>query len=168
MMDKVSFRETVEFDIEKAVAFTGHRQVDKNFDYIWFENFLRKGIEKGYDHFFIGMALGFDTICFKTLEKLKKTYPHIKIVACIPCKEQDKKFTFEQKKVYKKMLDNADYRVLISENYTPYCMQERNAFMVDNSSLVIAYLQRNYGGTANTVNYAIKKGKRVYNIVKSE
>ena len=103
-----------------------------------------------------------------TLENLKKTYPHIKIVACIPCKEQDKKFTFEQKKVYKKMLDNADYRVLISENYTPYCMQERNAFMVDNSSLVIAYLQRNYGGTANTVNYAIKKGKRVYNIVKSE
>ena len=165
MMDKVSFREIVNFDIEKSVAFTGHRKVEYNFDYKKLELFLQDLITKGYQNFFIGMALGFDTICFRTLENLKKSYPHIKLIACIPCKEQDKMFNFEQKQRYKNMLDNADYRVLISEKYTSYCMQERNEFMVDNSSLVIAYLQRNYGGTANTVNYANKTGKRVVNIV---
>ena len=38
--------------------------------------------------------------------------------------------------------------------------------MVDNSSYVIAYLNENKGGTANTVRYANKKGKKVINIGK--
>ncbi|MBE5737270.1 MAG: DUF1273 domain-containing protein [Clostridiales bacterium] len=165
MIDNLCFREKVDFDIQKSVCFTGHRQVDKDFDYKNFENLLEKLIEKGYEYFFIGMALGFDTICFRLLEGLRESYKHIKLIACIPCKDQDKKFNVEQKQIYKNMVDNADYKVLISQSYTPYCMQERNAFMVDNSSLVIAYMLRNYGGTFNTVSYALRTGKKVYNIV---
>lgn len=165
MIDKICFREKVDFDIQKSVCFTGHRQVDKDFDYKNFENLLEKMIKHGYQYFFIGMAIGFDTICFRLLEGLRESYKHIKLIACIPCKEQDKMFNYSQKQQYRLMLDNADYKVLISQRYTPSCMQERNEFMVDNSSVVIAYMLRNYGGTFNTVSYANKTGKKVYNIV---
>ena len=62
------------------------------------------------------------------------------------------------------MLESADEKIILKEQYTSTCMQERNEFMVDNSALVFAYLNRNYGGTANTVKYARKKGLPIINI----
>lgn len=165
MMDKKTFVESCDLDIIKSVAFTGHRQVEFDFDYKKLELFLQDLIEKGYQNFYIGMAVGFDSICFKTLEKLKRSYQHINLIACIPCKDQDRNFSYSQKQDYRKMINNADYKVLISENYTPYCMQERNRFMVDNSSLVVAYMIRNQGGTYNTVKYAQLKDRKIINIV---
>ena len=165
MMDKYSFKENCSLDIEKSVAFTGHRELEKDFDYQNLQDFIQDLIEKGYENFFIGMAVGFDSVCFKVLESLKKSYQHINLIACIPCKEQDRNFSYSQKKDYRKMINNADYKVLISENYTPYCMQERNRFMVDNSSLVVAYMLRHQGGTYNTVKYAQLKGRKIINIV---
>ena len=163
MMDKKTFAKSCDLDIIKSVAFTGHRQVEFYFDYKKLELFLQDLIEKGYQNFYIGMAVGFDSICFKTLEKLKRSYQHINLIACIPCLEQDKKFSFRQKESYRKMLEKADFKVLISQSYTPFCMQERNMFMVDNCSLLVCYMTKNSGGTYNTVNYANRTGIEVIN-----
>ena len=163
MMDKKTFVESCDLDIIKSVAFTGHRQVEFDFDYKKLELFLQDLIEKGYQNFYIGMAVGFDSICFKTLEKLKRSYQHINLIACIPCLEQDKNFSFRQKESYRKMLEKADFKVLISQSYTPFCMQERNMFMVDNCSLLVCYMIKNSGGTYNTVNYANRTGIEVIN-----
>ena len=51
----------------------------------------------------------------------------------------------------------ADEIIVLSEEYTPYCMLKRNRFIVDNSSVLLAYLKEEKGGTKYTVDYAEKK-----------
>jgi hypothetical protein len=36
--------------------------------------------------------------------------------------------------------------------------------MVDNASLVLAYIKRDFGGTANTIRYAKKQNKNIVKI----
>ena len=43
-------------------------------------------------------------------------------------------------------------------------MFKRNRHLIDNSSLCICYLTKNSGGTAFTVNYALKKGLIITNV----
>ena len=45
-------------------------------------------------------------------------------------------------------------------------MHKRNRHLVDNSSLCIAYLTKESGGTAYTVNYARQSGLTIINIGK--
>lgn len=141
----------------RSVAITGHRILNKDFNQIRLEKQLEELIKNGYDTFLIGMALGFDSTCFKALEKIRER-KQIKLVACIPCLSQDYKFNDAQKKEYRRMLSVADEKVLISKEYTNRCMQKRNKFMVDNASVVLAYIKRDLGGTANTVKYAKQNG----------
>ncbi|MBQ0099758.1 MAG: DUF1273 family protein [Firmicutes bacterium] len=146
----------------RAVAVTGHRAI-KNIDREKLKLLFCSLIEKGYNTFLIGMALGFDTLCFETLVEIRKEQD-IKLIACIPCEKQDLKFTLSQKKNYENMLSLADEKVYVGKEYTKTCMQKRNEFMVDHSSLLVAYLRRNFGGTFNTVRYAEKKNQIIINI----
>lgn len=148
---------------EKTCAFTGHRILPKNFDTSFLERVINRTIEIGYDTFLVGMAVGFDTIVFNLLEKVRIN-SGIKIVACVPCNNQDLKFSLAQKKEYKKMLDSADYKIILTDKYTPTCMMERNKFMVDNSSILICYVTKNYGGSYATKKYAISKGIKVVEV----
>ena len=147
----------------KTCAITGHTNLPKNFKKDALKKAFKKIILDGYDTFLDGMALRFDVECFKVLFELKKKYD-IKIIACIPCPTQSIKYNAEQKKQYDYLLGMADEKILISDNYTPYCMHKRNRFMVDNASLVLAYLTQNYGGTYATINYAKTKNIKVINL----
>ena len=141
---------------EKTCAVTGHRALDESLDKDRLKGEFYALIERGIDTFLCGMALGFDTLCFETLQEIRKI-KKIKIIACIPCKNQDKKFNFYQKLKYQNLIKSADEQIVLSEEYTPECMMNRNRFMVDNASILVAYLRHNYGGTKNTVNYAKDK-----------
>ncbi len=148
-------------DRNKTLAVTGHRTLNLDFSKKKLrENFITY-IEKGFNTFLIGMAIGFDTVCFQTLESLKKEYGDIKLIACVPCISQAERFSMLQKIEYKRMLSVADEVVYVGKEYTNTCMQKRNMFMVDNASLVFAYIKRDFGGTANTVRYAKKQGVTV-------
>ncbi len=146
---------------ETTLAVTGHRTLNLDFSKKRLKEKFIEYIEEGFDTFLIGMALGFDTVCFQTLEKLKKDYPKIKLVACVPCINQAERFSMLQKIEYKRMLSVADTVVYVGKEYTNTCMQKRNMYMVDNASLVFAYIKREFGGTANTVRYAEKQGVTV-------
>ena len=144
----------------KTCAVTGHRVLKSDFNREKLYLALDKLAQGGIDTFLVGMAVGFDTECFKCLEKIRNTRP-IKIIACVPCPKQDLHFTAEQKAEYRRMLSVADETVMISETYTNKCMFLRNMFMVDNCSVLLAYITENKGGTFNTVNYAKRKGVSV-------
>ena len=147
----------------RACAISGHRVLDKEFNFEKIRNAFVKLVDAGFDTYFVGMALGFDTICFNILEEIKKE-KNIKIIACVPCKTQSYKYTKEQKREYDRMLSVADEVVLVSEEYSKTCMQKRNQYMVDNSSVLVAYLRRDFGGTQNTVNYARKTGIQIIRV----
>ncbi len=155
-MSEIKFNNNLFFNPARTCAVTGHRELPKDFNKKKLKIIFEKIIQSGYDTFLIGMALGFDTICFDILQKLKKT-KQLKIVACVPCISQSFRYNKEQKIQYDKMLELSDEKILISEDYTPYCMFKRNRYMVDNSSVLIAYVTRQKTGSSYTRNYAVKK-----------
>lgn len=149
--------ENIEIDKRYTMAVTGHRNVKDNISKNVLKSIFEGAILSGIDTFLIGMAVGFDTLCFNVLLDIRKE-KNIRIIACIPCEKQDMKFSLSQKKEYAKMVSEADEKIILSKEYTPYCMMQRNRFMVDNCSILLAYLRENKGGTKNTVDYAERKG----------
>ena len=88
------------------------------------------------------MAIGFDMIAAELVLELKKKYSFITLECAIPCKEQDKLWRQEQKERYTNILSQADNVTYVSDRpYFDGCMQKRNKYMVDNSSMLIALFQ---------------------------
>ena len=83
----------------KAVAMTGHRILKEDFDYFLLEERLENLIERGYGKFYCGMALGFDLTCAGLLLRLKNRYK-IELIACIPCRNQEEKYSYYNKLLY--------------------------------------------------------------------
>ena len=121
-----------------------------------------KAIESGYTTFISGGGGGFDIICAEMVLELKKIYPQIKIIGAIPCKTQDKLWKEKDKQRYKSILEKLDGIRCIYDDYIgPECMLERNRFMINNSSLVIALFNGTNGGTKKTLDYANEQKKKV-------
>ncbi len=151
------------FNQAKTVSLTGHRNIGKEFDKNQLKKVLISLTEKNFDTFLVGMAIGFDTEAFKILSDIKKE-KDIKIIACIPCPEQSKAFDYKQKKEYDELVEKADGKIIITPYYTKYCMMKRNKFMVDNSSVLVAYVKKDFGGSYRTTKYAEKKEKEIIRI----
>lgn len=63
------------------------------------------------------------------------------------------------------LVSRADKVVYVcEEGYAPWKMQERNKWMVDNCTHVLALWNGTDGGTANCVRYAEKVGKPIINV----
>ena len=140
-------------NIMKNCAFTGHRHLSENFSLSAMQNTILHCIEIGVENFYNGMAVGFDLLAAETVLSLKKKYPQIKLIACVPCYNQEKSFPEEDKKRYVKILKKADKTEVLSPHYYNGCMQYRNRFMADRADILVAYCNEETGGTAYTVNY---------------
>lgn len=148
-----------DFDILTTCSFTGHRILKKDFNSEKLFNVIEKIIESGYRTFLVGMAWGFDLKVFETLLNFKNK--NIDIIACVPCENQERYFKNSEKEKYLEYLKKADKVVYVSDKYFDGCMQKRNRYIVDNSSILVAYLYSNIGGTKNAVSYAQKQGKNI-------
>ncbi len=122
---------------------------------------IERVIKRGYDTFLCGMALGFDIICAEIVLELKKQYSHIKLVGALPCKNQSCKWHEKDKIRYNKVLSQLDGVRCIYNYYVDGCMQERNNFMVNSSSLGIALFDGKSGGTKKTIEYAEKQNVEI-------
>ncbi len=150
---------------EKIVCFTGHRPIKLPWGYneekencIQFkkdlEKVIRNEINNGAEIFLTGMAEGFDMIAAEIVLKLIKEFPNIKIIAVIPCKNQEKKWNISQQERYWNIVNQCDKRIILSENITKECFNQRNMFMVQNSHSCIACWNGKPSGTGNTIRYA--------------
>lgn len=124
-------------------------------------NEILNAIKIGYRTFISGMALGFDMICAEIILELKKQYQDIKLVCALPCKDQYKVWREDQQKRYKDILKQADIVHYQYEKYQDGCMLERNDYMLNNSSMVIALFNGQPGGTKYTLDKAQKKGLKI-------
>ena len=159
---------------EKTCCFFGHRNLTVT-EFIKDElyNTVKDLIEnKNVSIFLFGSKSIFNTLCYQTVSKIKKEYPHIKRVYV--------------RAEYPEI--NKDYRSYLLENYEntyfPYSALKagnavylkRNYYMIDNSDFCIVYCDYNYqptpkrnylsktSGTKKAVDYAAKKQKRIINI----
>lgn len=148
--------------LKNCCAFTGHRKIESQPDYELLRKLLVELIENGVDSFYCGMARGFDMIAADEVLKLKEIYPHIKLIACVSCPEQDKFFSREEKKKYIDIIDSSDDVKVVSLRYFKGAMLKRNNYMVDKCGYLIAYLRQEKGGTVYTVNYAKTKRRKIF------
>ena len=123
---------------------------------------IEKAINRGYTTFLCGMALGFDTICAETVLELKQSYKYIKLIGALPCRNQDNKWLEKDKQRYRTLIKQLDgIRCIYNEYIGAECMIERNRYMVNSSSLMIALYNNILGGTKSTIDYARKQGLEI-------
>lgn len=152
---------------EKTCCFTGHRVIpgqryDSNYKALKVE--IISLVETGYCYFGVGGALGFDTLAAQAVLELRQLYPQVKLILVLPCLEQTKGWSAKDIAVYEDIKSSCDKHTYTSEHYYSGCMHKRNRHLVDNSTVCIAYLTKQNGGTAFTVDYAKRQNVRVINI----
>ena len=125
---------------------------------------MRQLILSGYRYFGAGGALGFDTMAAQTVLLLQHEFPQVKLILVLPCLSQADRWAEGDRKVYEDIKQRANKVVYVSQEYTKDCMFRRNRHLVDYSSACICYLNRQTGGTAYTVGYAMEKGLWIENI----
>lgn len=147
-------------------CFTGHRPNklpwgynEKGIRFFLFKNKLRKSIKEaikgGYKYFISGMALGSDMLCAEMVLKLKKKHPNITLECAIPCINQTERWLKTSIDRYNTIVSKSDKITYVSDKpYYNGCMQKRNKYMIDNSSLLIAVYNGCSGGTHQTIELA--------------
>lgn len=158
---------------ELTCTFTGHRPFSYRFGYdeghpdcakikILMATQIGALIGNGVRTFLTGMALGADLWSAEIVLRFKKDCPDIRLIAVLPCETQADKWSVEQRERYFNILAECDETVYISRHYTKGCMLERNRWLIDHSTFVIAvYNGTPKGGTAYAVKYAYSQHRAV-------
>ncbi len=140
-------------------------------------------VNQKIDRFVNGGALGGDQAFFWCVHILKKKYPHIKNIVAIPFKNQDKKWSDNQKYWYQKMLyladevinvelledystdehllEKTDKRYIPLDDFSNAKMHQRNHYMADIGLYTVAIYDgvSVKGGTVECLKYVFKQGK---------
>ena len=149
-------------------CFTGHRRVpDEDFSLV--SQSLRREIlrlirEEGIVRFLSGGALGFDTLAAEAVLEIAADYPNVSLVIVQPCADQARSWNVDDVRRYGEIMRRANEVVTLAPTYRPGCMQARNRYLVENSSVCVCYLTERSGGTAYTVRYAERLGLPVVNL----
>lgn len=112
----------------------------------------------GKRHFICGMALGCDMLFAEAVLEMRLEYGDVTLEAAIPCDSQADSWTEEQKRRYSAILHSCDKVTFVQHRYSPGCMMQRNRYMVDHSSVLLACFNGTSGGTMNTLLYARRQG----------
>ena len=145
-----------------TIAVTGHRpsKLGNEYDLVGkYSDHIRKRLQDVINEYnpesiISGMALGVDTIWAKL-----GISNNLRVIAAIPCLNQGNIWAKIAKATYKEILDHpfvTSHYVSDSE-FTMYCMQNRNKWMVDNCDLLVGVWDGTSGGTKNCIDYARKK-----------
>lgn len=162
-------------EIIRSVAFTGYRPEklpylnDLNCPeskalYKALYDEVDRLIQKGYMFFLTGGALGCDLLAAEAVISLKKKYGRRKNIAhelCLPCYDHNAKWSDRDKMRLEEVRKSSIVTYVSETGYYNGCMQKRNKYMVDTSSVLIAVYDGVSGGTKNTVEYAQKKNKKL-------
>ena len=152
---------------EKSCAFTGHRKIPKA-DIPMLKKRLQETIEslinQGVYRYLNGGAVGWDALSASVVLDFKAKNNAVKLIMILPCRNQDEKWSADEKTVYKEILAAADEIVYVSEEYTADCMKKRNIRLIEESDYCIAYMKHQRSGSSQTVRLAKEKGIPVFNL----
>lgn len=159
---------------EIVCAFTGHRP--KSFPWGYNENapscvMLKEVLavqisalaERGVTDFLSGMSQGVDLWCAQIVLDLRKKNPALKLHAILPCEGQESKWTVSAQEHYHSILKQANEVVHVGKEYSRNCMLERNRWLVEHSSILLAVYNGVFrSGTGATIRYARQLGRNIY------
>lgn len=143
-------------------CFTGHRPQKLNRPEAEIKESLEKAIlqavDDGFVTFITGMAYGVDIWAGQIVVRLRKENPTLHLIAAVPFKGFENKWSVEWKQAYSALLGEADIVKYVCSGYSKTAYQTRNEWMVDRSARVIAVYNGEAGGTRNTIEYARLRG----------
>lgn len=158
-----------------TACFTGHRTnsfriLDPDLDMIvpLVRDYLGQVIHllysRGVTRFISGGALGVDQWAAEEVLLLKEQHPDVVLTIAKPFPSQDLVWSEDQSRYYRELCSRADEVIEVSPDpYAPWKMHCRNAWMVDNSNILIAVKFQDvyHGGTASCCAYAERKHKPI-------
>lgn len=158
-------------NIAKVCCFTGHRpealfsrdSEDEVYNGIY--SAVEDAVFDGYEEFICGACRGGDFIFGEAVIRLKESYPSLRLVCVLPFRNQAELWSNEDRDRYADLLDMSDEVICLNDSFKKGCMHQRNRYMVDRSSLLIAAYNGTKGGTEYTLGYAKKKGLRIVNVL---
>lgn len=182
--------ESLENDISRTICISGHRErsiVPYKNNPVYREltiqtvkcllaRYLDIAYANGYDTFISGMAVGADLWSAEHIVRRKRQGMDIKLIGAVPYMHHADCFPKRYIDLLWLAEKYSDKLVLVSQNpdieyssrplnpnQSSSLYRDRNYFMVDNSSAIIAFFNDgNYcSGTAQTVNYAMKKNLNI-------
>ena len=118
----------------------------------------------GYRVFYCGMAEGCDMLFAEAVLSLRARCPDVRLEAAVPCADQPLRWARAQRKRYNRLLDSCDSVHILQLHYAPGCMQRRNRYMIDRSSLLLACYNGLPGGTRSTMLCAMREGLKVLTV----
>ena len=110
------------------------------------------------------MAIGFDIEAAEVTLALRNELKGIKVVAVIPFEGMQNGFSEPWHSRFNCIVKDADETITLAPKYSSEVYAVRNNFLVDNSSAIVAYFDGSKGGTAYTINRAVKGLLRLVNI----
>ena len=158
---------------DNSCAFTGHRPHKFPWRYDETDNrcvALKSAlmeqiaalVETGITDFYSGGADGVDCWTSLIVLELMKKKPALRLHMLLPYVGQADKWSDSAQERYRFILSQADSLEYVSHDYYDGCMLDRNRRLVDAADLLLAvYNGERRGGTAATVRYARKLGRRV-------
>ena len=158
-----------------SCSFTGHRAAKLPWGFheddprcIKLKQQIYDAIEAVYDsgirHYICGMANGCDMYFGEAVLTLKQHKKDVTLEAAIPFSGQADHWKEPEKTRWHNIYAQSDFITVVSKTYTKDCMNKRNHYMVDHSSVLIAAYNGSKGGTQNTMLYAIRNKCEVIQI----
>lgn len=152
---------------DQTCCFFGHRRLpEEKIEQIVIrlDREIENLINQGVTDFISGGGLGFDLLAASLIIAKKEMGKKIRLIFALSCKDQDKFWSDEQRRLYHSLLGEADEIIYISEEYTDGCMKKRNRYLVDNSAYCICAWLHPFSSTDQTIKYARQKGVKVISL----
>lgn len=177
-------------DISSTVCITGHRE--KNIPAykdnplfrditiatvkLMLYRYIDMAVACGYTNFISGLAMGTDLWAAEYILQKRCTNKNLQLIGAMPYLRHAERYPSNYLGILKNVEKEADLLITVNDNpdiiygarsrgedRSKALYRDRNYFMVDRSSAVIAFLNDpgSWSGTAQTVNYAARKGRRI-------
>lgn len=175
---------------ETAVCVTGHREkfiapyrndpdmlgVTRTAVRMMLERYIEIVMDNGYTTLISGLAEGTDLWAADHVISRKRFDPDCRLIGIIPYLKHANGFSAENIELLKRVERHADLLITTCDNQNmtygkpagcntdPNVYRDRNFFMVDNSSAVIAFHNESsmHSGTGQTVRYAEQRDKPIF------
>ncbi len=149
-----------------------YRQLTVTAVKLMLNRYIDMAVERGYTTFISGLASGADLWAAQSVMVKKRTHPSLRLICVMPYLRHADHFSQYWKEVLELVEHNSD--ALLTVNTDPDIVysrsgagsslyRDRNYYMVDQSSAVIAFLNKDSfaSGTSQTVNYAYRNGRKI-------
>lgn len=109
------------------------------------------------------MSRGVDLWAADIVIELRRYNKDLKLMCVIPFEGMEDRWPVDWKKHFNLVRKQADHVQVLSDRYSPDVYQNRNQWLVNHSSRLIAVFNGEPSGTGNTIQYAQEQGMGLVN-----